>query len=250
MTDDTYPIGHSINRILETKFPPVEKVCGPLNTGMVGIIAGEAGVGKSFWTLDLCAHIAAGQNFENWAVPKARSVLYIDGEMPGFMIQDRLKMMPASDSLWMVYEDWLSAHGEPQIDIALLSEQERFLSPLYQTTFDVFVFDTLSSCMSPPPGMDVWRPEYWMQVHAFNRKMRAAGKVVIYVDHTNRQGKTAGTSAKKQGIEFEWLLEHWLRPGEQSPGFHLEVGKNRTPITQDAKSSWCWSLGYGWKQVK
>ena len=247
MTDDTYPIGHSVKRILAEKFKPIEQVCGPLSSASVGIIAGEPGVGKSLWVLDMCAHIAAGQDFESWRVPKPLAVLYIDGEMPGSFIQERLLNMPASDNLWMVYEDWLQAHGEPQIDLGLQAHQDRFLSPLYQSTFDIFVFDTTFSVLSAPPGSDMWRPEYWSQVQGFNRKMRAAGKVVIYVDHTNRQGQTQGTSAKKQGIEFEWLLEHWARVGETGASFHLEVGKDRTPPKINAKSSWIHGANYGWK---
>jgi len=176
-------LGISTSEAREIPTTPAESICGPLCSSQVLIIAGTPGVGKSFWTMTMMHHIAAGENFEDWPVKEAKRVLYIDGEMPLNQLQTRWPYMPQTDRMDIIYEELMQQQDHPMPRLNRPDWQEHFLSPIYQAIYDVFVIDTVTALIDCPKGESRWQPEYWLQMRDFNRQMQMNGKTLIYIDH-------------------------------------------------------------------
>ena len=57
------------------------------------------GVGKTFVGLSIGVAVASGGSCLRWQAPKSRRVLFVDGEMPAIVMQERLKtIIRGSDS--------------------------------------------------------------------------------------------------------------------------------------------------------
>ncbi len=73
------------------KFPPRDYVLSPiLPLKGTAMLYAARGVGKTHVGLGAAYAVAAGASFLRWRAPKPRKVFYIDGEMPGQALQERL----------------------------------------------------------------------------------------------------------------------------------------------------------------
>ncbi len=81
----------SIEAFLRMELPPREMLLGLWlpGQGLVMVFA-PRGVGKTYVALGIAYAVSSGGQFLKWEAPKARRVLYIDGEMPGVVMQERL----------------------------------------------------------------------------------------------------------------------------------------------------------------
>ena len=64
--------------------------------GLVLLYA-KRGVGKTHIALGIAYAVASGGSFLKWSAQEPKKVLYIDGEMPAFSMQERLRKLPAED---------------------------------------------------------------------------------------------------------------------------------------------------------
>src|SRR5262249_444818 len=77
-------------QLLEMKIPPREHILESIiQTQSTNMMLSKRGVGKAYVSLGMGAAVAAGATFLRWHAPKARRVLYIDGEMPAITMQER-----------------------------------------------------------------------------------------------------------------------------------------------------------------
>lgn len=89
------PIG--LNDFLRLELPPQEDILTPwLTTQGLAMIYAPRGVGKTHVALGIAYAVATGGEFLRWQAPKPRGVLYLDGEMPAKMMQERLKAIVAA----------------------------------------------------------------------------------------------------------------------------------------------------------
>ena len=87
---------------------PIEHVIEPwLPVGGLATVVGDRGVGKTSFVLSLVDAIAKGGDFLGFAVPRPRSVLYVDGEMDPFELQQRLRAIRAASGR--------DGNGEPDL---------------------------------------------------------------------------------------------------------------------------------------
>ncbi len=88
----------NIKQILANPFPPLEHILAPwLTTQSLSMIYAWRGIGKTHIALGIGYAVAAGCSFLVWNAPKPRGVLYIDGEMPGIAMQERLARIAAAN---------------------------------------------------------------------------------------------------------------------------------------------------------
>lgn len=82
---------YKLGELAGTKFPGARMLCGPLiRAGQRTMVAGHTGMGKSTFTLGMCAAIAAGEPFMDMNVRQGK-VLVIDLEQDGAIIQRRMQ---------------------------------------------------------------------------------------------------------------------------------------------------------------
>ena len=64
----------------------------------LAMVYAKRGVGKTHFALGVAYAVAAGAKFLSWQAEKPRKVLYIDGEMPGPAMKERLAAVVSSCS--------------------------------------------------------------------------------------------------------------------------------------------------------
>ncbi|HEY4683391.1 MAG TPA: DnaB-like helicase N-terminal domain-containing protein, partial [Candidatus Acidoferrales bacterium] len=81
----------SAEELLQMNVPPREMILNPIlpTQGLV-MLYSKRGVGKTFIALAMAHAVATGGRFLQWSAPKARSVLYVDGELPATTLRERL----------------------------------------------------------------------------------------------------------------------------------------------------------------
>jgi RecA-family ATPase len=76
--------------LLTKQFPARNTMLTPwLPDKGLAMIYAERGVGKTWIALSIAHAIASGGEFLCWRAPRARKVLYLDGEMPAQTLQER-----------------------------------------------------------------------------------------------------------------------------------------------------------------
>src|SRR6267378_4450185 len=93
LAGDSMPVLRAVTagELFAMDFPPREHVLKPiLSTQGTMMLHSIRGVGKTFVGLSIGAAVADGGTFLRWSAPKPRKVLYVDGEMPGVTMRDRL----------------------------------------------------------------------------------------------------------------------------------------------------------------
>ena len=69
-----------------------------LATGSLNMVTAARGLGKTFFGMEMCKAVTLCQPFFEWQVPAARNVLFLDGEMPTEMLQERFLFLYEAES--------------------------------------------------------------------------------------------------------------------------------------------------------
>lgn len=174
---------------------PIEMVLSPILPKQgIGWIYAPAGVGKTFFSLNLAYAIAAGGEFLKYKCPKPRKVLYVDGEMPYNQIHPRLVSIEQQhgsldfDDNFHIWTQDRLAFPIPKMDD--LVGQEIYKKKLLDEGFEVVVFDNLSalSLVDTNKGVEVKPVMNWLV------SLRHAGLTVITVHHAGKGGEYRGAS--------------------------------------------------------
>src|SRR3982751_1985720 len=95
----SHVISLDIGELLSRTFPPQEPLLGPwLRKQTLAMVHAWRGIGKTHFGLGLAYAVASGGTFLKWNAEQPRKVLYIDGEMSGAAIQERLAAIVAANS--------------------------------------------------------------------------------------------------------------------------------------------------------
>lgn len=82
----------TLEDFVKRNIPPREMVLSPILPAQgLAMLYAKTGVGKTFVGLMIAYAVSTGGRVFIWTAPKPRKVLYIDGEMPAALLQDRLK---------------------------------------------------------------------------------------------------------------------------------------------------------------
>jgi hypothetical protein len=197
-------------QLLEQQFPPREMIVSPwLREKGLSMIFAERGIGKTWVGLNIAHAVAGGGSYLRWQAPGRRRVVYIDGEMPAYVLQERYASMVAAsdcdapeDSFRLVAAD-LQEDGLP--DLADPNSQH-FYDEVIRSA-DLIIVDNLSTiCRSLRENeSDSWGPiQEWLL------RLRAARKSVVIVHHAGKGGAQRGTSRKEDVLDSVILLRRPL----------------------------------------
>ena len=211
---DTKVIAVEIGDMLQRDFPPMEPLLTPwLCKQHLAMVYAKRGVGKTYFSLSASYAIASGGQFLNWRAEQPRKVLYIDGEMPGAAMKERLaQIVQASDSeppegyFRIVTPDLQSA---PIPDLGTPRGQEA-IEPLLLDA-DLIVLDNLSTlCRSGPEN----EGESWLPVAAWALRLRKEGRAVLFVHHAGKGGQQRGSSRREDLLDVVINLQ---QPSDYTP---------------------------------
>ena len=217
--------------------PPREHLLAPwLPCQGLAMIYAPRGVGKTFFGLEIAYAVATGQRFLRWNAPKARPVLYLDGEMPAADLQQRLvnigltRGAVANDSLRILTPD-MQELCMPDLS---RRDDQLWIAPEVEKA-DLVVVDNISTlCRSGGNENDA---DSWEPVQEWALGLRAAGKSVLFIHHAGKGGGQRGTSKREDVLDTVVALK---RPPDYDPkqGARMEVHfeKARGFSGEDAES--------------
>ncbi|MBO9134198.1 AAA family ATPase [Rhizobium sp. B230/85] len=230
--------GITAAQLLQRNFPPREFAIDPwLRTGESALIWAATGVGKTWLTLSLALAMAGGGRVWEWAAPKPRKVLILDGEMNVQDLQERINHLIGSGAVDGLDRQAMGANlllmprqfQDPRAqfyDITDAASQERILAEMENSGAEVIIIDNLTTCAD---GLaDENDATAFRSIMGFLLMMKQAGKTAIVVHHANKSGKDArGSTALEATFEVKLGLE---RPPVEKPGeasFITQFGKFR-----------------------
>ena len=191
----------SVEAFLEMEIPARESLLSPWlpSQGLVMVFA-ERGIGKTFFALSVAYAVASAGRFLKWDAPKARRVLYIDGEMPAVAMQERIanvicgvEKQPPKDFLRLVTPD-LQELGIP--DLAEPSGQASVDQVLAGA--ELVVLDNISCLFRSGVENDA---ESWGPVQEWALSLRRRGVSTLFIHHAGKGGLQRGTSRREDVLD-------------------------------------------------
>jgi putative DNA primase/helicase len=214
--------------------PEREHIMSPwLPVQGLAMIYAPRGVGKTHVALGIAHAVTSGTPFLGWAVFKPRGVLYLDGEMPAKLMQERLLALMDGREKPLAPFKLLTPDLQkgPMPDLATHMGQ-LMLEP-YLNDIDLIIVDNISTlCRSSKENeADSWHP-----VQQWSLKMRASGKSILFIHHAGKGGNQRGTSKREDILDTVIVLK---RPDDYDPKdgavFQVHFEKARGFIGEDAE---------------
>jgi putative DNA primase/helicase len=188
---------------LKAKLPPRETLLAPwLPRRGLAMIHAPRGIGKTHIALGAGWAVAAGGGFLRWTTPGgAFRVLLLDGEMPGVVLQERLKRVVDASGLAPPMPDYLRLAAADILrdglpDLADPSSQG-FYSDIVADA-DLVVVDNLSTLCR---GLKENDADSWAPVQSWCLSLRRQNKSVLLIHHDGKNGGQRGTSKKEDVLD-------------------------------------------------
>jgi len=229
-----------VHELAKIQFKEREPLLGPfLHTQDMGMLFSPRGIGKTHLALGIAFAVATGGPFLSWEAEKPRKVLYLDGELPGHVMQQRLLMQcpvdrePEPGYLRIFTPDLPAMDGRGLPDLSTVAGQDEIDSMIEADTALVIV-DNLSAWARTGRENEA---ESWHPVAAWMLALRRRGIAVLVVHHAGKGGEQRGTSKKEDLLDFVIKLS---RPQDYDPrkgaAFVLEFTKARHLVGEAAES--------------
>jgi KaiC/GvpD/RAD55 family RecA-like ATPase len=220
----------TIGEFLGYEFPPRQWVMEPIipQQGLTMCFSWR-GTGKTYVSLGIAYAVAAGGKFLRWSAPVPRKTLFIDGEMTGTMMQQRLreialgsKAEAAEDALHVLTPDRQTLGIMPNLS----TDGGRATVEAYIKRHNIkfVVIDNISALYGAAKDNDA---ESWMPMQGWLRHLRFEGVSVLLVHHTGKGGEQRGTSSREDILDVSIKLK---RPSDYqtSDGCRFEVHFEKT----------------------
>ena len=225
------PVG--LQEFLALDVPQREMLLAPiLPERSLAMLYAPRGIGKSWLGLSMALTVASGGSLLRWNAPKARRVLYVDGEMPLPDLQARLRLIATGlgrDLAQNTFQMLAADDTEHGINLAS-SEGQRALEENLDGV-DLLVLDNLSTLTTGGEGAsDAWLPmQNWLL------RLRRKGIAVLLIHHAGVNGRQRGTSRREDALDTVIALR---RPNDYSPAqgarFEVHIEKARTLVGEEA----------------
>jgi len=233
------PVVYDARGLLELAIPPreylLEKLLREKETAMVHA---WRGVGKTHAGLELAYAVASGGIFLRWSAPEPRRVLYLDGEMPGRTMQERmaaiLRASPQANTfdpgfLRFVCAD-LQDTGIPNLSTPAGQD---FIEPLLED-MSLVVIDSISTLARYGRENDT---ESGTPLQEWALRLRRQGLSVLLLHHDNKAGGQRGASGREDILDLVLGLR---RPSDYEPNqgarFEVHFEKARGLIGPDVEA--------------
>jgi hypothetical protein len=168
-----------------------------LQTQSLVMIFGEAGVGKTLLMLSMAYAIASGGDFLRFKTQRPHKVLYLDGEMQGGMMQDRLRMVVSAfeDKAPKGYFRLVTPHvlesGMPDLSTA---DGQDAIGELIEDAEVIFVDSVSTLCRSGTEKEN--EAGSWLPIQDWALRMRREGRAVVFGHHSGKSGDQRGTTQR------------------------------------------------------
>jgi len=208
-------------------FPLREHILSPvIPASGLAMLYAPRGIGKTHLALHMAYAAACGGACMGWRAEKPRKVVYIDGEMPAAVLQERLLKIAGSftktpgDGFFRLLAADLLSEGLP--DLSDPSNWDK-LWP-YINDAELIVLDNLSTLCRYGRENE---SESWVPVQESLLRLRRNGTAVLMIHHAGKGGGQRGTSKREDVLDTVIALR---RPADYQPleGARFEVHFEKT----------------------
>jgi len=191
----------TLEELLNKEIPPRQNLLSPwLPSQGLCMIYSARGLGKTWMALEIAYAVASGGHFLNWEADSPRGVLYIDGEMPLSLMQERLSAIKNSrkknitDQLKILSPD-AQEFGIP--DLSTTEGQEKIDTLICDET-KLVILDNLSTLIRSGKESE---SDSWLPVQEWILRLRSRGKSVLLIHHAGKSGLQRGTSRREDVLD-------------------------------------------------
>lgn len=218
-------------------FKPRESILDPwLHSQDLAMVFAPRGVGKTHFAISVAFAVATGGQFTRWSAPVPRKVLYLDGELPGGVMQRRLLMhcpdVEPQQGYLRVFTPDLLHDGRALPDLSTYEGQAAIDDMIEDAA--VVIVDNLSAWARSGRENEA---ESWLPVADWILALRRRGVAVILIHHAGKGGQQRGTSKREDLLDVVIGLS---RPKDYDPSqgavFVAEFTKARNLTGTDAES--------------
>jgi putative DNA primase/helicase len=200
------------------------------------MIYAPRGIGKTHVALGIAYAVTSNTTFLTWKPTKARSVLYLDGEMPAALMQERLLALAENNKSPLIAPFKLITPDLQSGSMPDLSapKDQVMLEP-HLAGVELIIVDNISTlCRNGREN----EADSWLPVQEWALRMRAAGKSVLFIHHAGKGGNQRGTSRREDVLDTVISL---IRPDDYRPKdgavFEVHFEKARGFLGEEADVS-------------
>ena len=205
----------NVTSLYELEIPTQDMIVnGMFSVGQVGYLYSGTGKGKSLNAQILGMSVATGKPFGSFTVPKARKVLYCDGEMHPAEWRERLLRMDLStrdfEKCIQNYFYWNGLKAEDFLDLSNPKTYKEFFLFCKKHGVDLAIIDnyfamTRMGDYNSPQEVQALEDN-------FVKLAKNEGIAILFVDHTNKSGNEYGTITKLGFAEFAVKVDYDKEP--------------------------------------
>ena len=207
----------NVMQLAAHRFPERVELLGPLiHAGDLGMWFAARGVGKTQVMLSIGAALAFGGTFLQWRVASPVGVLYLDGEMSGAVMQERVALFIPADAgedladNFRLFTPDLLPEGQPLPDLST-ADGQAMVEKLIAGNTRVIIIDNISAwCRTGKEN----ESESWTPMADWLLTLRRRGIAVLLVHHAGKNGEQRGNSKKEDPLDIVVRLR---RAGDYDP---------------------------------
>lgn len=209
--------------LMAASFTPRVQLLSPwLLSQSLSMIYGPRGTGKTHMALGISHALARGGEFLGWRADRPVKTAYLDGEMPGADLRDRVRMIqeaagrqPQPGFLQFMTPDLQRDGIMPNLHTQ--AGQAAVVEAIGDA--QVIVVDNISALVR---GGKENEGESWQPVAEWALAMRSSGRSVLFIHHAGKGGQQRGTSKREDLLDTVIALR---LPSDYSPdqGARFEV---------------------------
>ncbi len=198
-----------LGEFLAMELPKQEMLLSPfLPSQGLAMIYAKRGVGKTHIALGIASAVARGGEFLKWEAPKPKKVLFIDGEMPGVAIQERLRRIAATDEFDLIAEGNLrlitpDLQDGPMPNLSTLAGRNSIDELIADS--DLIIIDNISSLFRSGVENEA---DSWQPAQDWALELRKRGKSILFIHHAGKGGQQRGSSKKEDILDAVICLKH------------------------------------------
>ena len=204
------------------------------HTSSINEVHAWRGIGKTNFDLGLGSAMAKGTKFLAWEATREFKVLYVEGELPGQELQERLKMLNAVSDNFMV----VTPEEQEGCIIPMISGPHGRLlieTAVEQNDIEVLFLDSISSLANISTNDE----EMWLEICSWMKVMRNKYGVAIFYMHHDGKGQEQRGHSKHEDLLDKSVHLYWADgKGSQDGIDHLKCSlkfdKARFPVKEDS----------------
>jgi len=228
----------NIQEFLSVAIPERKMILDPIIPSQgLSLLYSKRGVGKTFLSLAIGYAVASGVSFLRWKSVAPVKVLYVDGEMPANLMQERIDKLVKGFGVDLHDPSYFrlitpDLQEEGIADISTEYGQMLLEKAIGQDT-GLLILDNLSTLA---PSMQENEADAWAPIQTWILKLRKMGLSVLLVHHAGKSGRQRGTSRREDALDSVIMLKHSDSYGlSEGASFEVHIEKARGFFGEDAE---------------